>query len=207
MRRSRLFSAFICTFLVTVIGLAPSVRAEVKRFQTGGFGVFSPANLGVGDPAQFPTIIGDGSGYSAYNGTPTGYEFRLDGVLVGDGFDQHFGATQSFTPGTATRPGIVRYPFRTADNPLRPGTAIHIMQSRAGEIWFHYTGAFNLDVNQGTLISNSRFRIVGGTGIFERATGMVFVITRTNLSDITPAGDAPFRYDFDGLINLRPSRP
>ncbi len=171
------------------------------HFQTGGYGVFSPANLGVGDPATHPTVVGDGSGISVYNGTPTGNEFRLNGQLVGDGWDQHFGAAQSFTPGIVGGPTIIFYPYKTTNNPIRPGRKIHIMKSRAGEIWFQYEGFFTLDLADGTLISRSDFRIVGGTRMFANATGDVFVVTRTDLADITADG-APFRYDFDGFIRL-----
>lgn len=190
-------------FLISQAAAGTPAQADQRvRFQTGGFGLFSPANLGVGDPTMVPTIIGDGSGYAAYNGTPRGNEFRLNGRLVGDGWDQHFGAAQSFTPGVVAGDGVVLYPYFTANNPIRPGQAIHIMRTRVGEVWFQYTGFFTLDTNAGTLVSRSIFEVVGGTQMFNRASGRVFVITRTNLRDITPAG-APFRYDFDGIVNLR----
>ncbi|WP_339910361.1 hypothetical protein [Symmachiella dynata] len=184
------------------------LAGELMRFHTGGEGVFVPANLGVGDPAEHPTIIGDGSGLATYDGTPTGNEFRLDGELVGDGWDQHFGAAQSRTAGIV-RGDLVFYPYRTAANPDGSGRKIHIMESRAGEVWFKYTGFFTLDPNDGeagTLISRSGFRIVGGTGLFEDARGWVFVKTETSLADVFPDADgnlnAPFRYDFDGFIEL-----
>ncbi|WP_146374257.1 hypothetical protein [Symmachiella macrocystis] len=186
-----------------------SVQAgDWLSFHTGGEGVFVPANLGVGDPAEHPTIIGDGDGLATYDGTPTGNEFRLDGELVGDGWDRHFGAAQSRTAGIA-RGDLVFYPYRTAANPDGSGQKIHIMETRAGEVWFKYTGVFTLDPNDGeagTLISRSGFRIVSGTGLFEDARGWVFVRTETSLADVFPDSDgnlnAPFRYDFDGFIKL-----
>ena len=94
MSRNRSVTLLLWAIVSVTVLLASSspALAVVRHFQTGGHGVFFPANLGVGDPAQEPTIIGDGSGYSAYDGTPTGNEFKLNGRLVGDGWDQHFGA-------------------------------------------------------------------------------------------------------------------
>jgi hypothetical protein len=175
---------------------------DTMRFQTGGYGVFFPANLGKGDPNKYPQVIGDGSGYSAYDGTPTGNEFKLDGVLVGDGWDRHFGAAQTFGPGIIVNSDVTLYPYKTTNNPIRPARKIHIMKTRVGEVWFQYGGFFTLDTSEGTLVSRSDFRIVGGTGMFVGATGDVFVVTQTDLADITADG-APFRYDFNGWIQLR----
>lgn len=204
MFRSRVIAlSAVSTLVLALLGMENQSQAVERTFETGGHGVFFPANLGVGDPAVFPQIIGDGSGLSVYNGTPTGNEFRLDGNLVGDGWDQHFGAAQSITPGLPTDPGIVLYPYVTAKNPKQRGRRIHIMNTRVGAVWFQYDGFFTLDTNAGTLISRSTFRIVGGTRRFSRASGEVLVITTTNLADITPEGAVPFRYDFDGIINMR----
>jgi hypothetical protein len=175
---------------------------QAKRLTTEGDGLFFPANLGVGDPS-LPTIVGDGSGYAAYQGA-TGNEFRLDGELVGDGWDEHFGAAQTITSGIVPPrdPSVVLYPYATANNPIRPGRRIHIMKTRAGEIWLQYTGFFTLTPAAGTLVSRSVFVIVGGTREFARAVGSVRVITTSNLAEATEAG-VPFHYDFDGTIYLR----
>lgn len=202
----------VCLGLALAISLAAggAIQAgEVLHFQTGGYGVFVPANLGVGDPAINPTVIGDGSGLAVYDGTPTGNEFRLNGELVGDGWDQHWGAAQSYTPGIVSG-DLVFYPYKTAANPIRPGRRIHIMKSRLGDVWFQYTGYFTLDPfdgPSGTLISRSDFQIVGGTRKFAGASGWVYVETVTHLTDVFPDGNgdlnAPFRYDFEGWIKVR----
>lgn len=202
----------VCLGLALVVSSACGGAAkagEVLHFQTGGYGVFAPANLGVGDPASDPTIIGDGSGLAVYDGTPTGNEFRLDGQLVGDGWDQHFGAAQGFTSGIPSG-DVLLYAVRTAANPIRPGRRIHIMKTRIGEVWFQYTGYFTLDPfdgPSGTLIGRGGFQIVGGTRKFAGASGWVYVETLTHLADVFPnsSGDlsAPFRYDFEGWIRVK----
>src|SRR6516164_10523073 len=110
MTRNHFFCATLAlSTLFATVACRASRADQPTHFQTGGYGVFFPANLGVGDPATEPTIVGDGSGYAAYDGTPTGHEFRLDGQLVGDGWDQHFGAAQTFTPGIVVIPRIIFY--------------------------------------------------------------------------------------------------
>jgi hypothetical protein len=176
----------------------------VLRLTTNGEGTFDPANLGLGDPTQipFPFIIGDGSGEGIYDGTPTG-EFSLDGVVIGP--DQHFGTAQSISPGVLSPVSTIWYPGRSGENPDGSGRLIHIMRTEPGEIWFEYTHFFELDSVAGLIIGLADFRVVGGTGLFEGATGSVFVRVESNLADVTglPANPvAPFTYDFKGYVTL-----
>ena len=207
--------------MVLIVAASPEAQAKKKHknqgfpagvplsFETGGEGVLVPANLGVG-PGTFPFVVGDGSGYAEYNGTPTGKEFHLNGKRVGDGWDQHFGAAQSSNnePGDEIIPGVLySYPIENAPNPIDPDRNIHIMKTRRGEVWFTYGGAFELDLAGGTLTYSSNFKIVGGTKLFAGSSGTVLVSTETSLVDdeVNPFADpvvAPFRYDFAGTIVL-----
>ncbi len=180
------------------------------RMQTGGWGVFDPANIGVGDPnvLPFPIIIGDGSGLGVYDGTPVGYEFQLDGELVGDGFDQHFGTAQSLTAGIPAF-GKVFYPGESGPNPDGSGRFIHIMATREGEIWYTNNYYFELDPAAGTrgvIYARCDFRVIGGTGMFDKAAGTVYCQVESQVEDVfvDDEGDvnAPFRYDFHGFIAL-----
>jgi hypothetical protein len=176
--------------------------------QTGGFGVFDPANIGVGDPntLPFPIIIGDGSGLGVYDGTPTGFEFKLDGQLVGDGFDQHFGTAQSLSPGIPAY-GRIFYPGVSGPNPDGSGRILHVMTTRDGQIWYHNRYYFELDPVAQILYGRCNFEIVGGTERFDKASGTVMCQVQTNLADVfvDPQGDvnAPFRYDFNGYIDIK----
>jgi hypothetical protein len=175
----------------------------VLRLTTTGEGTFDPANLGLGDPDQitFPFIIGDGSGEGIYDGTPTG-EYSLDGLT---GPDQHFGTAQSISPGVLSPVSTIWYPGMTGENPDGSGRLIHIMATDRGEIWFKYTHFFELDFDAGLIVGLADFRVVGGTGLFEEATGSVFVRVESNLEDVTGLPDnpvAPFTYDFKGYVTL-----
>jgi len=182
-------------------------------FKTGGSGVFVPANLGdfTGNQKQDEFVIGDGSGLATYDGTPTGKEFHLNGKLVGDGFDRHFGAAQSTGAprlGKGDEKGLVFYDIVNAPNPIDPTRSIHIMKNRRGEVWFVYGDGsfFKLDGAAGTLTHDTEFTVVGGTKLFAGATGSVNVVCVTSLADVFPDDDgnlnAPFRYDFNGTIVL-----
>jgi len=183
------------------------------QLETGGFGVFDPANLGLGDPNvyPFPVVIGDGSGTGVYDGTPTGNEFRLNGHLVGNGFDRHFGTAQSISPGVfIPSAGVIRYPGVSGENPDGSGRKIHVMKTWLGEIWFHNTYYFELDPaagTAGTIVANADFRVLGGTWLFKYARGSVFVRVFSDLADFNPGNpatgippSAPFRYDFHGYL-------
>ena len=162
----------------------------------------------MGDPntLPFPFVIGDGSGTGVYDGTPTGNEFRLNGELVGDGFDQHFGTAQSLTTGIFYNNRFF-YPGESGPNPDGSGRPIHVMKTRDGEIWYRNNYYFELDPAAGVLTGYCDFRIIGGTKRFAKATGSVYCQVVTPLGDVTvdPQGDvnAPFRYDFNGFIDLK----
>ena len=60
---------------------------------------------------------------------------------------------------------IVRWPGKSGDN--------HILMSEDGDIEFKYTGSFTLDLNTGIFTADVVFVIVGGTGRFAGASGVV----------------------------------
>jgi hypothetical protein len=175
------------------------------KLQTGGYGVFDPANLGVGDPSEYPLVIGDGSGLGVYDGTPTGMEFKLDDELVGDGWDQHFGTAQSLSLGIPAF-GNVYYPGVDGPNPDGSGRHIHIMDTRVGEIWYRKLYYFELDPVAEVIYARCNFEVIGGTGMFDGATGTVYCQVEAPLADVFIDGDgdvnAPFRYDFHGYLEL-----
>ncbi len=183
-------------------------RANVVELSTQGQGSFDPANLGVGDPAMipFPFIIGDGSGKGIYDGTPTGTA-TIGGMMSED---QHWGTAQSIRPGILSQDLTVWYPGVTGANP-RPdavGEPIHIMATDFGEIYFNYRYYFELDDDAGVIIGRAAFRVVGGTEMFEGATGTVYVRVESDLADVSglppdmPPVVAPFSYDFKGFVEL-----
>lgn len=174
----------------------------VLTLATQGEGVFDPANLGVGDPADFPFVIGDGLGEGIYNGTPVG-EASLDGVTIGP--DQHWGTAQSISPGIPSPASTIWFPGVTGENPRDDAGAqlIHIMATELGEIWFNYRYYFDLDLGAGVIVGRADFRVVGGTDMFEGAGGSVFVRVESSLEGFDPENPvAPFVYDFKGYIEL-----
>lgn len=191
--------------------------AIVVEVSSEGTGVFDPANLGIGDPAMIPPpfVIGDGSGEGVYNGTPTGTA-TIGGI---ESDDQHWGLSQSIRPGVLTQltPQEINvwYPIVSGPNP-RPdagGEPIHIMATDFGEIHFRYKGYFELDgeldemsnLVGGVIIGRASFQVVGGTDMFDGATGTVYVRVDSNLADVTGFPDmpvAPFVYDFQGFVEL-----
>lgn len=182
-------------------------KANVMTLSTEGNGDFAPANLGIGDPAAFPFVIGDGSGAGVYDGTPVG-EASLDGMSIGP--DQHWGTAQSIRPGLLSPAFTIWYPGVTGENPRDDagGQLIHIMATELGEIWFNYKHYFELDDMAGVIIGRAAFHVVGGTGMFKGAKGTVYVRVDSNLSDVTGLPPdkgpvvAPFVYDFKGFIEL-----
>ncbi len=172
-------------------------------------------------------VIGDGSGQGIYGGTPIGtYTLTCneddddhghghgghghgdDEVLTGP--DQHFGTAQSIIgPGTLSPAGTFWFPGVTGLNPDGVSGPIHrmVLTDLEEEIWFNYFYYFELDPAFG-ITGRADFRVVGGTGRFEGATGSVFVlvISTNDQIDIPDDGSDPsaeFTYDFQGFIQLR----
>jgi hypothetical protein len=197
-------------------GRAKLDRKALRKYTvltTEGLGTFEPANLGIGDPdpSNIPFVIGDGSGLAIYDGTPTGDNHRLDGILVASGNDQHFGTAQSLTPGLLTSEGIFRYPGTEGDAGTGVvGTDIHRMVTDIGELWLKKTYAWELDLrdpSQPIFVAPVDFRVVGGTGLYRNATGSIFCLVTADFPAVNPFADpvvVPFHYDFDGYVELTP---
>lgn len=179
-------------------------RPVILRLSTQGRGIFDPANIGQGDPAVFgfPAIIGDGSGEGIYDGTPRGL-LRLNGRHFGP--DQHFGTAQSNGPGLVSPAGTYWYPGQSGANPDGSGRKIHKQKTLLGEIWYEYRYFFELDLAAGVITGRADFRVVGGTWLFWRSKGSVFVLVRSELANVTGLPSepvAPFDFDFRGHVEL-----
>jgi hypothetical protein len=162
-----------------------------------GDGVFNPANIGTPQGGNAGVVIGDGSGLSAY--IASGDDFLLDGVQLG--FNEHLGANQSRTTGTLQN-GVITWPLRVAPNPYVDGSpAIHVTRTALGEIHFQYPGSYTLDPTTGAVTGDGNFVVVGGTGLFEKASGLVLV--HVNATGPNPSGGVNFHYEFDGFISLK----
>ena len=177
------------------------------RLQATGQGVFAPANIGTNQGSTAGVVLGDGSGLSAYQAS--GQDFRLNGKQFG--LNKHLGAVQSTTTGTLVKGQIV-WPGHAAPNPYLPGKpAIHVMETKLGNIYFTYKNPPSRFVltpdpknpQGGVLQGFADFVVVGGTGRFKCATGLVKVVVTSNLAtDVTPTG-VRFQYNFDGFITPR----
>jgi hypothetical protein len=75
----------------------------------------------------------------------------------------------------------------------------HVITSDDGEIHMKYHGNYTLDLTTGQFGGEGNFQIIGGTGRFEGARGMVWVeVVVTG----PPGAAIPFNYDFNGSIVL-----
>jgi hypothetical protein len=193
-----MFPLILCTFFAA----APAVIAgEPLSFHVSGDGVFNPANIGTSKGGNAGLVLGDGSGLAPYKASGT--DFVLGGVdlgAIGRGSNVHRGAAQSFTEGTLGD-GIITWPVVTGPNPfLKDKPRIHVMRTDFGDIHFTYAGRFILDLGTGVIIGQAPFKVVGGTGLFEDARGVVLV--QVNSTGADPAGGVDFHYEFDGLVIL-----
>jgi hypothetical protein len=190
--------------LLTLFGAARPVAAdEPLLFHLSGNGVFDPANIGTPKGGTAGIVIGDGSGLAPYTGS--GQDFVLGCVDLGAhglGVNTHVGAVQSYTQGTLAA-GLVTWPAEVARNPMPPKTGdkrVHVTHTLIGDIHFKYSGHFVLNPATGAIGAQPTFVVVGGTGLFEGASGdihVVVVVTGPN-----PAGGVAFHYEFDGFITL-----
>ena len=207
----------ITCVLVLALSLAADTTAKADghllRLHASGAGLFSPANVGQTGQPGLNIIFGDGSGLSAYKAS--GQDFTLNGHQFG--LNTHLGAVQSFTSGIAQTDGTIAWPAQVAPNPYIPGhQRIHVMGTALGNIYLFYTNPptrFVLFPTTNIIQGQGDLHVVGGTGRFHHATGLVKAVTTSNLAtDVTPQG-VKFKYVFDGIIKTaeddiqRPSGP
>jgi len=189
-----------------VLALLASTRHALAdppvKFHVSGDGVFNPANIGTPEGGNAGVVIGDGSGLSAY--LASGEDFVLGDVdlgALGLGFNRHLGANQSRTTGIF-HDGVITWPLRVAPNPYVDGSPeIHVTQTLLGEVHFQYSGRYTLDPATGAITGDGIFVVVGGTGLFEKASGLVLV--HVNATGPNPSGGVNFHYEFDGFISLK----
>jgi hypothetical protein len=168
-----------------------------------GDGVFNPANIGTPAGGNAGLVLGDGSGLAPY--TASGTDFVLDGFDLGKlslGRNDHVGAAQSTTEGTLGS-GVITWPAVVARNPEPPkgsNPRVHVTHTDLGDLYFTYTGRFVLDLTTGVIQGQAGFVVTGGTGLFEGATGYVYV--NVVATGPAPSGGVGFRYEFDGFILL-----
>jgi hypothetical protein len=173
-------------------------------FHVSGDGVFNPANIGTPQGGNAGHYFGDGSGLAPY--TASGTDFVLDGFDLGRlglGRNDHVGAAQSTTEGTLVGKATIAWPAVVARNPDPPkhgDPRVHVTHTDLGDLYFTYTGRFLLDLGTGVITGQAGFVVTGGTGLFEEATGYVYVNVVSTGND--PAGGVDFHYEFDGFIIL-----
>ncbi len=153
--------------IVALAALAGPARAAAPQsFHCSGSGLFSPTNIGTAEGGSAGIILGDGSGSSQY--TALGDTFTIGGQPVGSGFNLHIGEALSRTTGILNKAAnTVRWPTKNGDN--------HVLMSADGDIEFQYSGGFTLDLNTGIFTADAVFVIVGGTGRFAGASGIVWI--------------------------------
>ena len=203
MKRSGVSVAAAGLLILSVMG-GIAEAGEPLSFHCSGMGVFSPTNIGTARGGNAGIILGDGSGVSRY--VAAGDVFTIDGEPVGGtGENAHEGEVLSRTTGILRKGrGEVRWPAESGAN--------HVLSSSEGEIEFKYAGGFVLDLEafaagEPSFSGEALFVIVGGTGRFADARGIVWVDVQVPfaLPGLPPAGaalDIPFEYDFNGFIIL-----
>ena len=83
---------------------------------------------------------------------------------------------------------------------------MHITQTARGNVHFHKTGVVRLTIDgtTGRLKCFWLFEIIGGTGIYKGASGLLFAtgegIDPVDLTTFDPEDGVPFYYDFAGII-------
>jgi hypothetical protein len=193
MIRSMIRSALPLLVLALLASARPVLASPPVAFHVSGDGVFNPANIGTPKGGNAGVVIGDGSGHSAYSAC--GEDFVLGDVDLGAqglGFNHHLGATQSWTTETRHN-GVITWPLRSSET--------HVTTTLLGDIYFQYPGFYTLDPATGAITGDGIFVVVSGTGLFDRASGLVLV--HVNATGPNPSGGVNFHYEFDGFISLK----
>lgn len=179
-------------------------RLPIHMSGDGVFGIDTWPNIGTLKGGNAGVVLGDGSGVTAYRAS--GDDFTLGGVPLG--FNQHWGANISRTTGILGE-STITWPAHSVLNPdpLAPAPPangpqqVHVTRTDVGDLYFTYTGHYELDLASGPLYGYANFVIVGGTGLFEGATGRVDVVVVS--ADPNPTDGADFQYEFDGFVVLK----
>jgi hypothetical protein len=181
----------------------PARSGEPIALKASGSGLFSPANIGVTGQPGAGVVLGDGTGLSAYRAF--GWDFSLDGIQLGPNL--HLGANQSYSTGIPQANGNLAWPVESAANPyVLNHPSKHVMVTVLGEIHMTYgtaTSRYELDPIAGVIHGYGDFKVVGGTGRFRKATGLIKVVVTSNLAEDLTQDGVLFDYDFEGTIKLR----
>ena len=96
---------------------------------------------------------------------------------------------------------MITWPAVVGRNPIRRSRRpAALTRTDFGDLYFTYTAALVLDLATGVITGQAGFVVTGGTGLFEEATGYVYVTVVATGSDA--AGGVDFHYEFDGFVIL-----
>ena len=190
-----------CLAFASIALLTSSVKAGLPQsFHCSGTGIFDPSNIGMPFGGNAGIVLGDGSGKSEYEAS--GNALTIGGQAVGSGAHTHDGGNTSYTTGYLNRKKTkVIWPTRS--------NRTHLISSEQGTVKMVYPigSSYQFDLTTGRFTGSGPFFIVGGTGRFENASGVVWVEVAVPIvfTELPPPGvplAVPFEYDFNGVIVL-----
>lgn len=194
-----LFSTLLLGCVATAsLFSATAMADQPQTIHYSGQGLFLATNIGNTHGGNVDFLIGDGTGASQY--VASGSDFTIGGQLVGDGHHEQSGEVISWTSGILKAgQDVVRWPGKSGEN--------HVIRTEEGDIEFQYSGEFKLDLTTGSFTADPLFIIVGGTGRFEGASGVlsVDVAVPFPVSQLPPPGVSPpipFDFEANGFIVL-----